>query len=370
MRSVPILICLALAVAGAAAAQDAPANPLAGKRFVSLEIPDNPAARALQTGDVIPQDRTTNAVELEQAFEHLLPVLQAVQPDKLSATLTAISTALSGRGKPLGETLSQLGTYIGDLNPHTPELEHNLQALTEFSGHLSSSAPDLVQSLDNLSTIMRTVVDQRQNLANLYGSMTNAAVDLQTFLQANSDNIIHLASTARPTAELLAKYAPEYPCVISQMKNNVPLIDQALGKGTNQPGLHATIEIVAPRAPYQAGKEEPRFEDKRGPRCYDIKNAPNPFPSEPPDGAFKDGTIHQSAPKSVGDGLNPANFKADAAGLNGGGAAGGNPAYSGAEQDFLAQLLGPQLGMDADLVPDWASLLVGPLYRGAEVNFK
>ncbi|MEA5362005.1 MCE family protein [Amycolatopsis sp., V23-08] len=340
---------------------------LFGERFVSLEIPAKPSSKTLTNGDVIPQDRTSSAVELEQAFAHLMPVLQAVQPQKLSATLTAISTALSGRGDQLGDTLTQLGSYIGELNPHEPELQHNLKALAEFSDHLKDSAPDLVQSLDNLSTTTRTVVDQQQNLSSLYGTLTQASVDLQTFLQNNKDNIISLASTARPTAELLAKYAPEYPCVISQMAKNVPLIDQALGKGTNQPGLHATIEVVVPRAPYQAGKEEPRFDDKRGPRCYDADKLPNPFPSEPPDGAFKDGTIHQTAPKTVGEGLNPANFKADATGGNG---SGGNLAYSTAEQGFLADLLGPQLGMNAADVPGWSALLVGPLYRGAEVTVK
>ncbi|MGW5740122.1 MCE family protein [Amycolatopsis sp. NPDC003861] len=344
---------------------------LFGERFVSLEIPKDPSAKTLANGDVIPQDRTSNAVELEQAFSHLMPVLQAVQPQKLSATLTAISTALQGRGDQLGDTLSQLGTYIGELNPHEPELQHNLKALAEFSDHLKDAAPDLVQSLDNLSTTTRTVVDERQNLSNLYGSLTQASVDLQTFLQNNKDNIISLVDTARPTAELLAKYAPEYPCVISQMAKNVPLIDQALGKGTDKPGLHATIEIIVPRAPYQAGKEEPRFDDKRGPRCYDIKDIPKPFPSEPPDGAFKDGTLHQAAPKSVGEGLNPAKFKADAAGGgSGGGDSADQLAYSTAEQGFLADLLGPQLGLNAADVPGWSSLLVGPLYRGAEVTVK
>jgi phospholipid/cholesterol/gamma-HCH transport system substrate-binding protein len=344
---------------------------LFGERFVSLEIPKDPSAKTLSSGDVIPQDRTSSAIELDQAFEHLMPVLQAVQPQKLSATLTAISTALQGRGDQLGDTLTQLGTYIGELNPHEPELQHNLKALAEFSDHLKDAAPDLVQSLDNLSTTTRTVVDEQQNLSNLYGSLTQASVDLQTFLQNNKENIISLADTARPTAELLAKYAPEYPCVISQMADNVPLIDQALGKGTNQPGLHATIEIIVPRAPYQAGKEEPRFEDKRGPRCYDMKDIPKPFPSEPPDGAFQDGTKHQAAPKTVGEGLNPAAFKADAAGGgSGGGDSADQLAYSPAEQGFLADLLGPQLGMNAADVPGWSSLLVGPLYRGAEVTVK
>ncbi|WP_370946402.1 MCE family protein [Amycolatopsis sp. cg5] len=344
---------------------------LFGERFVSLEIPEQPSARALHDGDVIPQDRTSNAVELEQAFSHLLPVLQAVQPQKLSATLTAISTALQDRGKPLGETLSQLGQYIGDLNPHLlPDLQHDLQAFTKFTDNVNKVAPDLVSSLDNLSTTTRTVVDQQSNLTNLYASMTKASVDLQAFLEANSDNIIRLADTARPTAELLAKYAPEYPCVIGQMADLVPKIDKALGKGTDHPGLHATIEITTTRGPYIAGRDEPEFLDKRGPRCYAMKNPPANFPQHPPDGPIKDGSVSPPAAKTIDDGLNPSNFIADAGGYNGNGAAGGNPANTAGEQGFLAQLLGPQVGMDAAAVPGWATLLVGPLYRGAEVTVK
>ncbi|WP_033291164.1 MCE family protein [Amycolatopsis jejuensis] len=342
---------------------------LFGERYVSLQIPPDPSTRTLADGDVIPQDRTSSAVELEQALEHLMPVLQAVQPQKLSSTLTAISTALQDRGKPLGETLSQLGQYIGDLNPHEPELQHNLQALAEFSDHLRGAAPDLVQSLDNLSTTTRTVASEQQNLSNLYGSLTVASRDLQSFLEANKQNIISLASTARPTAELLAKYSPEYPCVLKQMAKVVPVADAALGKFNGKPGLNATIEVVVNRGPYQPG-EEPRFEDKRGPRCYDLNPAPDPFPQEPPDGPFKDGTKHTPPPKSSGQGLNPANFTADAGGFNGGGAGGGNPANSAAENDFLAALVSPELGMSQDRFPGWGSLLVGPLYRGAEVTVK
>ncbi|WP_414935959.1 MCE family protein [Amycolatopsis sp. cmx-11-51] len=343
---------------------------LFGERFVSLEIPDAPSAKTIAEGDVITQDRTSSAVELEQAFAHLMPVLQAVQPQKLSSTLSAISTALNGRGDQLGDTLAQLGTYVGDLNPHEPQLQRNLKELAEFSDNLGAVAPDLVQTLDNLSTTTRTVVDQKMNLQNLYGSVTQASVDLRTFLQNNADNLIRLADSARPTAELLAKYAPSYPCVIGQMAASLPKIDKALGKGTNRPGLHATIEVTVNRGPYLPGKDEPKFEDKRGPRCYDLKQFPDPFPQYPPDGPIKDGSTVKPPSRSANDGLSPSNGFASVGGYNGGGAPGGSPSYSTSESDFLAQLVAPQVGMAAADVPGWGSLLVGPLYRGAEVHVK
>ncbi|MFF5986286.1 MCE family protein [Prauserella flavalba] len=344
---------------------------LFGERFVSLEIPEQASPQSLRDGDVIPQDRTSSAIELEQALGDLMPVLQAVQPQKLSSTLTAISTALQGRGEELGATLSELGAYVGELNPHLPELQQNLRELAEFSDNLSVAAPDLVRTLDNLRTTSRTVVEQRQNLQTLYGNLTTASTDLRSFLEANSANIISLGETARPTAELLAKYSPEYPCFIGQMADLLPRIDEAFGKGTDKPGLHATIEITTNRGPYIPGQDEPAYEDKRGPRCYAMDEYPDPFPQYPPDGPVEDGSEPPEPARSQNDGLNPANNAANAGGYNGSGTtAGGNPANTPAEYALLSQLLGPQVGMDAADVPGWGALLVGPLYRGAEVNVR
>ncbi|KAA9162939.1 MCE family protein [Amycolatopsis acidicola] len=343
---------------------------LFGERYVSLEIPPNPSAGTLQNGDVIPEDRSSSAVQLSKALDDLLPVLQAVQPQKLSTTLTAISTALQGRGDELGQTLSELGNYLDGLNPHLDELQHNLKSLAKFSDNLAGSAPDLVQTLDNLSTTSKTIVDEQQNLQSLYANVTTTSQTLESFLKANASNLISLSESARPTAELLARYSPEYPCFLGQMSQLVPLIDQAMGKGTSQPGLHATIEIVDSRGAYKAGQDEPRFADDRGPRCYNIKDYPDPFPQYPPDGPIQDGSKPGPGSRSVSDGLVPANTSADAGGYNGSGTTAGDPVNSAAETDFLAQLVGPQIGVDPSQMPGWSGLLVGPLYRGAEVTVK
>ncbi|GAA5153370.1 MULTISPECIES: MCE family protein [Amycolatopsis] len=343
---------------------------LFGERYVSLEIPKQPATATLTNGAVIPEDRTQDAVQLSKALDDLLPVLQAVQPQKLSATLTAISTALQGRGDELGQTLSELGKYLDGLNPHLPELQHNLQALAKFSDNLSGTAPDLVQTLDNLSTTSKTIVDEQQNLQALYGNVTAASQTLESFVAANANNLIRLSETSRPTAELLARYSPEYPCLLGGMAELVPLLDQAFGKGTNQPGLHATLEIVSSRGPYKAGRDEPKFEDKRGPRCYDMKQFPQPFPQYPPDGPIKDGSQPGPGSRTASDGLVPANTNANAGGYNGGGSTAGNPVNTPAEQDFLNAIVGPQVGIAPSDMPGWSGLLVGPLYRGAEVTIQ
>jgi virulence factor Mce-like protein len=338
---------------------------LFGDRYVALQIPENPDTAHLGQGDRIEQDRSAPAVELSQALDDLLPVLQAVQPEKLSATLTAISTALEGRGKPLGQTLVDLGKLVDEINPHVPQLTHDLRKLAKVSDTYSDALPDFVDALSGLTVTSKTIAEQRVNLQNLFAEVTNTSANLESFLRANSDNLIRLADSSRDTLELLAKYSPSYPCFLKQMASLVDASGSVFGRGTDQPGLHATLEVVVDKGPYAPGHDAPQFDEHRGPRCYDPAQMGDPFPDQPPDGPLQDGTSHDTANRSVEDGvLPPGNTAPSSADVP------GSLPNSPAERDFLAQLVGPQLGLRPEQVPSWASLLVGPLYRGAEVSFK
>ncbi len=340
---------------------------LFGDRYVALQIPPSPDPQPLAQGDRIEQDRSAPAVELSQALDHLLPVLQAVQPEKLSTTLTAISTALEGRGKPLGQTLVDLGRLVDDINPHVPQLTHDLNALVKVSNTYTEAIPDFVDALSDLTVTSRTIAEQKASLQALFAEVTNTSANLESFLRANSDNLIRLADSSRDTLELLARYAPSYPCFLEQMAALVDSGKPVFGGGTNQPGLHATIEVVVNKGPYEPGKDDVEFDEHRGPRCYDPKEMGDPFPDQPPDGPLRDGSTHDTASRSVQDGVLPPGNTAPSSAP---GPAAGALANSPAERDFLAQLLAPSLDVRPQQVPAWASLLVGPLYRGAEVSFR
>jgi phospholipid/cholesterol/gamma-HCH transport system substrate-binding protein len=300
-------------------------------------------------------------------LDDLLPVLQAVQPQKLSTTLTAISTALQGRGVELGHTLAQLGQYVGQLNPQLPTLEHDLAALTTTANTYNQATPNLVKALDDLTVTSRTIVDQRTNLQNLYATVTTASDNLDNFLQANSKNLIQVSAASLPTLDVLARYSPEYPCFLKQMAALVPTVDKAFGKGSDEPGLHATLEITVNRGQYVAGQDTPAYDDNRGPRCYDLHPEPNPFPQYAPDGPIQDGSTHPPAAKSANDGVLPGSTTQTQSATSTDGL--GLP-NSGAEQGFLADLVAPEVGLRPQQYPDWASELIGPLFRGTEVTVK
>ncbi|RZT88408.1 virulence factor Mce-like protein [Pseudonocardia sediminis] len=380
---------------------------LFGEKFVSLVPPPAPSGQSLAAGEVIGEDRSQSAREVEQVLDNLLPLLQAVRPDQLASTLGSLSSALQGRGDQLGTTLEQLNTLTKGLNPAVPDLQEDLRQLADFSQNLSDAAPDLLDSTDNLTTTLRTIVEQRDGLRNTYRSVTAASDDLRAFLDANGENIIGLASSSRPTLETLARYSPEFPCLTGQLVDLIPKINEAVHPN-DEPGIHITLEIVANKGKYLPNQDEPRYEDDRGPRCYDI---PTPDGTQyPPDGPFRDGSVPGPAPvgqpmgnpddfgDSFGtyDGTNSFGLIQDQSAINGAGPfpvlpvtplsstplggvlPGITPSsYTGSdmgvgnspgEQQVVSELLAVQRGGSPTAVPAWSTMMVAPMMRGAEVK--
>ncbi|PRW62013.1 MCE family protein [Actinopolyspora mortivallis] len=355
---------------------------LFGSRYVSLSIPEEPARSSLSDGDVITQDRTEASVELQNVLSETLDVLRAVRPSKLASTLEALNSALDGRGEDLGRTLSRLNSYLEGFNPALPDLERSLRELVGVAETYEETAPDVLTALRDLTTTSKTLVEQRAALSELTERTTGTSDDLNGFLRENRENLIRINSSARPTLDVLAEYAPEYRCFLRDMAEFIPRIDRAFGKGTDEPGLHITLEITSDRGKYVPGRDEPVYGDQRGPRCYNFENAPSPFPQYPPDGPVKDGSYKPPPARTSNEGLNPPSggeeylptgqrgedAAASTAPQSAGG--GGDLVNSVAEQKFIATVLAPSLGVEPGEVPDWSSLLVGPLLRGNEVSYR
>jgi len=312
---------------------------LFGERYVQLSIPDSPADGPIEAGDVIRQDRSANAVELERVFDDLLPVLKAVQPHKLAATLTAVATALEGRGERLGDAMVTTAAYLEEFNPNLPTLTSDLRDLARVSELYGDIAPDLLDALTESTTTLNTVADKRVELTGLYAAVTSSAQDVTIFLRNNKENLIRLAAASRAPLEVAARYSPSFPCTLKAMTDLKPSMDRVLGAGSDKPGLRIEATVTQSRGKYVYPRDAPVYDQDSGPRCYPSGVAPTT------------GTVavatgdagHPLLPGSGGD-LGLAN--------------------SPQEQELLATLLGP------GEVPAWGSVLVGPLYRGTEVTLR
>jgi phospholipid/cholesterol/gamma-HCH transport system substrate-binding protein len=316
---------------------------LFGERYVEL-VPPAGTGPAISSGDVIPQDRSANAIELEQVFDDLLPLLQAVQPQKLAATLNAMATALDGRGEQLGKNLVALDAYLKGLNPHLPTLTSDLRRLTSVATTYADAAPDLLTTVRNLSTTADTIVARQDSLGPFLRGVTGLADEATAVLREDGDRIIQVGRLSRPTLTTLARYSPEYPCLTGALTAIEPRLTQAFAGDE----LHITLEVITPRPAYTQG-QEPAFADTSGPDC---RGLPHPAGSQ----------AHPYQPKQFADGT-------------GGGTATSGDAIPGAlsmgdagtlqEQRITGALFASELGGHPAPV---SNLLLGPMVRGTVVN--
>ncbi|MFD7969775.1 MCE family protein [Streptomyces clavifer] len=326
---------------------------LFGERFVALVPPPVPSAQTLRAGDVIPQDRSSNAIELEEVLSNVLPMLTAVQPQKLAATLNAVSQALEGRGDKLGDTLVTLDAHLKEFNPQLPTLNADIKELVKVSTLYADAAPDVLDALTDFTTTSGTLAEQQAELAGLYGSTTASAQDVTSFLRQNKDNLIRLSASGRPTLELLAEYSDAFPCTLRTMAGFVPAMDKALGKGTDKPGLHVTVKAVKSKGKYVAGRDTPVYDATGGPHCYSVPYVGKAAPTAD--------TRTTPATDDAAVGEDPREPAADSA-L-------GMP-NSPQESRLVNELVAPSLEVQPQTLPDWSSVLIGPVFRGAEVKLK
>lgn len=357
---------------------------LFGQRYVSLRLPKNPDEEHVEAGDVISKDHSKAAIELENVLTDVVPLLNAVQPEKLSSTLHAISSALEGRGEQLGDTLGRLSNLLGEVDDSLPDIKADIDKFADVADTYNDIAPEVLSGLSDLTTTAQTMVDKRKDLDDLYDTVFGTAVDMRRFLSANKQNLIQLGGAMQPTLDVLAKYAPEYPCLLHQIAHSVPNARRTFGEGSDHPKSNKVmIEVIPGGKAYEPGEDEHVNAEDRGPRCYPIPEKGKNFPQYPKGGAIQDGTSDAAKHKDADPEMSKpvqglgAPFESDPSGEGDGGggsqaASGGVPsvANSSAEQDLISVLVAPQLDMPAAEVPGWSSLLVGPLYRGKEVELK
>jgi phospholipid/cholesterol/gamma-HCH transport system substrate-binding protein len=367
------------------AARELPANveveilptTLFGQKFVSFVEPEQPASDRLAADAVIPSSRVETNVELNRILADLFPLLRAVRPADLNATLSALADSLEGRGDALGQTLEDLDAYLTAIQPSLPTLREDLDALADVADSYDRAAPDLLRVLDNLTVTSKTVLQKRQSLDVFFADLTEVSDTARGLLAANESDLIRVGEVGRPVMQLLATYSPEFPCLIKGAARYAPIlaktfegneVKQYIELGTNQ---------------YRAYDERdlPEFgEVGHGPWCSGLPFPPVPIgpvsfdngtdidenpPTSPlPGSQTRVGAPGQERPRVAPGTRRPAQESAwaDERGFGPGMSSG----YAGTAGDraVLNALLADASGRPADSYGSLGSLLYGPVVRG------
>jgi phospholipid/cholesterol/gamma-HCH transport system substrate-binding protein len=355
---------------------------LFGQKYVELvSASEGQGVRTLQKGDVIPQDRSSTAIEIEQLYDNLLPFITTVSPDKLNNTLTAIATALEGRGDKLGDNLARLDDYLRQINQHLPSIQSDVSELADYSQILNDAAPDLLRFLDNSVVTSRTLVEKQDTLAQLLANSTGAADTGSAVLSENRNRLIQAPQLGEDVTRTIARRAGNLPLIFNGLAGLIGPVHQVFGTGANKNWLHINLTILGQKGAYtQADCPKNLSPDgnQYGPNCASGGGSASgasvgtstatPVPSTAV-GTPSTGT--QSTSPSTSSVLSgSALTTSNASEVNDLSVSSvGSPEEKALIQRIVGTVNAEQTATH-DMSPDLANLFLGPMFRGTEVTFQ
>lgn len=229
-----------------------------GPKYIDLVVPAQPSAQRVQAGQVI--EPATTPAEVNTVFKNLVAVLGSVHPAQLSATLGALSTALQGRGKQLGDFIAELNSYLREFNPDLPALSRDLGTAPQVLRTYADAAPGLISTLGNLQVTSGTLASQQAQFDAFLLDLTGFSGNARSFLAGNESGLTGTLSTLAPVTALAARYSPEFPCLFASVEQQNELAT------SSKIVLHTAI--LPGQQGYQYPRDLPKVAAASGPSCY------------------------------------------------------------------------------------------------------
>ena len=288
---------------------------LFGEKYVSLVIPESGPTGTIAAGATI--DRTVLSTEVEEVLNDLHPLLRTVKPAELNSTLTAIATALEGRGEQLGENLETVDAYLKRINPEIPLLLEDIELTSDVSDTYADILPEVGAILEDTVTTTQTLETKETALNQLLRDVRSFADTARVFLTDNEQTLDDFSDLSATTLRTLARYAPLFRC----LPQGIDVAQGRLGEAFRGFELHIILETLPHQPRAYTPNDQPRFGANNAPNCLGLPNPAgtqaDPFDDIP---NFDDGVDEPTGKGTV----RVAPFT-------------GDPTDRGALRDFLAQ---------------------------------
>jgi phospholipid/cholesterol/gamma-HCH transport system substrate-binding protein len=245
---------------------DVTSSTVFGAKSVELMPPAEPSAQRLRGGQTLQGEHVM--VEINTVFQQLVSVLAQIDPPKLNESLGALAKAFSGRGPQLGQSLSDLDSFLAKYEPSLPALSHDLAVLPAVSNAYADAAPDLVKTAANATRISQTIVDEQHNLDALLISAIGLADIGNDVLSTNRKPLTNVVHLLVPTTDLTNEYHEVFTCGFGG------LIRIAHGPPLSEPSINITASLTWGGERYRYPTNLPKVAATGGPQCMDMPQLP------------------------------------------------------------------------------------------------
>jgi phospholipid/cholesterol/gamma-HCH transport system substrate-binding protein len=182
-----------------------------GSKYVDLIVPEHPSSTPLKPGAILQSRNVT--VEVNTVFENLQSVVQALDPAKLNAILSAFAQSVRGKGDRLGQAITSANDVLLTVNPRMDTIDKDWRLFGKTTAIYSDAAQDILSILDSAATTSITLTENQRSLDTLLLSAVGLSQTGINVIGRNESNIVQSFNLLDPTTALLNKYSPTYTCL-------------------------------------------------------------------------------------------------------------------------------------------------------------
>ncbi|GAB2983555.1 MCE family protein [Nocardioides montaniterrae] len=195
---------------------------LFGNEYVDLVAATATTAVAshLESGDVVPADRSVRTVRLMATFDATQRLLAAMDPSQWDAALSQLSAALDGRGHRIASFMRDADSMLGRWGRLQPQVLRDLRLLTADAGTMADVEPELVSALRDSRPLARTLVEHRAGVDTLLSgvvSMLDGRTGVTAFLAEHGPETARLLNAAAATLQVFAERHPAFATLIGKV---------------------------------------------------------------------------------------------------------------------------------------------------------
>jgi phospholipid/cholesterol/gamma-HCH transport system substrate-binding protein len=245
-------------------------NTIFGAKSVEFISPETPSGKSLRPDSLV----QASAVQLEvnTLFQSLIDLLHKIDPVELNGTLSALAEGLRGHGDDLGALLSGLNTLAQQANPKLSALQEDFRRTAIVTNTYADAAPDLNTVFDNLPTINKTVVDQRNNLNTTLLATIGLANNAYETLEPGQQDFIDAINRLRAPIKVAHDYSPEFGCLFRAISRGIKEFAPLLG--VRKAGLFTSSSFVLGAPSYTYPEALPIVNASGGPNCRGMPDLP------------------------------------------------------------------------------------------------
>ncbi|MBA0126957.1 MCE family protein [Haloechinothrix sp. YIM 98757] len=214
------------------------APSLVSDRYVQL-TPVYESGEVMESGAVIPSDRTATPVELDELFDSLNTLAKDLGPEgansdgSLSGALDTMAENLDGTGKNLNNTVTRLAELSRTFDQSGNDLFDTVEHLGEFTTMLARSDKQLDELFDTMADVTGFLSDESGDVGAALSSLAVALDDVNGFVDENeellSSNVEKLSALTKELVDHRDSVAEVLDIGPNAMNNFINTYDAASG---------------------------------------------------------------------------------------------------------------------------------------------